>query len=88
MAEKKHPIDHIRVEPGESKDGKFAGATVHHHFKYSASRNGAVMSSPEPEHHIFGKDEGHEMLAHLANQLKIAEPQEMEDVHEEEHEEA
>ena len=28
----------------------------------------------EPQHHVFGKNEGHEMLRHLAEHLEIAEP--------------
>lgn len=53
------------------------GHTVTHHYKEEMHRNSRAHSGVsmyvEPEHHTFGEDEGHEMLAHVANHLKIAE---------------
>lgn len=80
-------IRRIEIEPAEN-----GGHTVSHHYKESAKRDGKshsgmAMMMPEPEHHVFGKDEGHEMLAHIANHLGIAEPKDKAEEHEEEEEE-
>ena len=72
MAEKM--IRRIEIEPSEN-----GGHTVTHHYKEMpthSSKEGVSMRYTEPEHHVFGKEEGHDMLAHVANHLKIAEPKE------------
>ncbi len=76
----------IEIEPAEN-----GGHTVTHHFKESMrkdskSHSGMTPRYEEPEHHVFGKDEGHEMLAHIANHLEIAEPKGKEEEREEEDE--
>jgi hypothetical protein len=67
-------LSRIEIEPAEN-----GGHTVTHHHKEAArkdskSHSGVSMVYHEPEHHVFGKDEGHEMLAHIANHLEIPEP--------------
>lgn len=67
-------IRRIEVEPAEN-----GGHTVTHHFKEEKvkdrhAHSGISMGYTEPEHHVFGKDEGHAMLAHIANHLQIPEP--------------
>jgi len=64
-------IRRIEVEPAEN-----GGHTVTHHFKEEKvkdrhSHSGVSVGYVEPEHHVFGKDEGHEMIAHIANTLSI-----------------
>lgn len=73
MAEKKehHEVSRIEIEPSEN-----GGHTVTHHKKPKMSRDrgahsGMSMGYEEPEKHVFGKGEGHEMLAHVANHLGI-----------------
>lgn len=66
-------IRRIEIEPAEN-----GGHTVTHHYKVSRVRNsksasGFGESYQEPEHHVFGKSQGHEMLAHVANHLRIPE---------------
>lgn len=66
-------IRRIEIEPAEN-----GGHTVTHHYKESKvrdskSHSGIGMSYQEPEHHVFGKSQGHEMLAHVANHLRIPE---------------
>jgi hypothetical protein len=88
VAEKKHELHHLEIHP--AKNG---GHTVHHHFMPKpASRSGAFMGPEEPEHHVFGPEEGHEMLAHVAHHLGIKpvaereedeEPEESEELEEE-----
>lgn len=68
MAKKMH---HIEIHPAEN-----GGHTVQHHFHHEMRRSGSahsgmMMDQPEAEHHVFGPDEGHEMLAHVANHLHI-----------------
>ena len=68
MAKKLH---HIEIHPAEN-----GGHTVQHHYKEEMSRSrdahaGMMMRHVEPEHHVFGPDEGHEMLAHVANHLNV-----------------
>lgn len=79
MAESKTPsmgsIERMEIRPGTTK-GKFAGATVMHHMKSMpshSSKMGMGMEYREPESHIFGASEGHEMLAHIANHMNIEE---------------
>jgi hypothetical protein len=77
-------IRRIEIEPAEN-----GGHTVTHHYKEEPRKNsrshaGVAMEYHEPEHHVFGKEEGHEMLAHLANHLGIAEPKDAAEEHEEE----
>lgn len=70
MAKQLHRIE---IEPAEN-----GGHTVKHHFreiaKDSKSHAGVSMRYHEPESHVFGPEEGHEMLAHIANHLGIKEP--------------
>lgn len=68
MAEAKHEMHHMEIHPAEN-----GGHTVMHHFKHKASKSGAFRETPEPEHHVFGPNEGHEMLAHVANHLGVKE---------------
>jgi hypothetical protein len=56
----------IEIEPAEN-----GGHTVTHHFT-----SGSTAAYAEPERHVFGAHEGHEMLAHVANHLEIPEQQE------------
>ena len=81
MAEMAHKLHHMEIHPAEN-----GGHMVMHHFAHSMSKNGAVMSMPEPERHVFGPEQGHEMLAHLANELKLKESQDKEPTGEEEQE--
>lgn len=69
----KKEIRRIEIEPAEN-----GGHTVTHHYKESRvrdskSHSGIGLSYQEPEHHVFGKSQGHEMLAHVANHLSIPE---------------
>lgn len=85
MAEKRE-LRRIEIEPAEN-----GGHTVTHHYKETpshSSKSGMGMQYHEPEHHVFGEHEGHEMLAHIANHLSIPEGKEMEEPeHEAEEEE-
>ena len=74
MAEKKLKIRTIEIEPAEN-----GGHTVTHRFRETpqhSSKHGVGVAYHEPEQHVFGPEQGHEMLAHVANHLNIAEPQE------------
>lgn len=76
MAEAKKHIRRIEIEPAEN-----GGHTVTHHFKETpshSSKSGIGMSYTEPERHVFGPEQGHDMLAHIANHLAIPEPDEKE----------
>lgn len=53
-------LDHIRV-----KKAKGGGHMVEHHF--ASQRN----SYSEPEPHVFGKDEGDKLLAHVGKVMGI-----------------
>lgn len=67
----KKEIRKMEVEPAEN-----GGFTVTHHFKESpshSSKSGMGMSYTPPEAHVFGPEDGHEMLAHVANHLDIPE---------------
>lgn len=70
----------MEIEPAEGGHEEFKGATVKHHMQEmrrdGKSHSGVSMMYHEPESHPFGESEGHEMLAHIANHLKIAEPSE------------
>jgi hypothetical protein len=66
-------IERMEIRPAEN-----GGHVVTHHMKAkmardSKSHSGMAMGYSEPETHVFGKDEGHEMLAHVANHLHIKE---------------
>lgn len=85
MAEKKESRKLLRIEIEPAENG---GHTVRHHYKEesrrdSRSHSGIFVGHSEPEHHVFGPHEGHEMLAHVANHLNVPEP----DVNEDEGEE-
>lgn len=60
----------IEIEPSEN-----GGHTVTHHMKampMHSSKHGMMPGAyHEPEKHVFGEGEGHEMLAHVANHLGI-----------------
>lgn len=60
----KHEIRRMEIEPAEN-----GGHMVTHYMKESPSKGG--MAYQEPEKHVFGADEGHDMLAHIANHLEI-----------------
>ncbi len=69
----------LEIEPAEN-----GGHTVTHHYRTSAKRDaknpsGVSYQHQEPEHHVFGKDEGHEMLRHVAEHTGVAEPGEEDD---------
>ena len=72
MADKKREIRKIEIEP--AKNG---GHTVTHHMKerpqHSAKHGMMPSAYEEPESHVFGEHDGHEMLAHVANALAIKE---------------
>lgn len=63
-------IRRIEIEPSDN-----GGHTVTHHFKDTPGK-GLSSTYHASESHVFGEQEGHEMLAHVANHLKIAEPEE------------
>lgn len=69
----KKEIRRIEIEPAEN-----GGHTVTHHYKpmQRESKHGVMENYVEPEQHVFGADEGHEMLAHVANHLEIPEMEE------------
>ena len=68
-----HELTRIEIVPAEN-----GGHTVTHHMKPKMRVDGRSHSGMtqyvEPQHHVFGKNEGHEMLRHLAEHLEIAEP--------------
>ena len=77
-------IERMEIRPAEN-----GGHVVTHHMKAkmgrdSKSHSGMSMGYSEPEMHVFGKDEGHEMLAHVANHLGISEIEGKEEKDEEE----
>lgn len=69
----KKEIRRLVIEPAEN-----GGHTVSHEYKpmQREGRHGLTESYVEPERHVFGADEGHEMLAHVANHLDIPEHEE------------
>jgi hypothetical protein len=80
----KKEIRRIEIEPAEN-----GGHTVTHHLKPAQrqGRHGMMEIYMEPEHHVFGADEGHEMLAHVANHLAIPEAEEPDEPEKDEGEE-
>jgi hypothetical protein len=66
----KKEIRSMEIAPAEN-----GGHTVTHRYKelQREGKHGLQSSYVEPEHHVFGPDEGHEMLAHVANHLAIPE---------------
>lgn len=65
----KSKIDEIRIRPDD-----FGGHTVHVDFRPTPNSSKNKMAMPsyvEPEKKVFGKTEGHDMLAHVANHLEI-----------------
>ena len=66
----KKEISRMVIEPAEN-----GGHTVSHEYKEAQreGKHGMVSSYVEPEKHVFGADEGHDMLAHVANHLNIPE---------------
>lgn len=61
----------IEIEPAEN-----GGHTVTHRYREQpthSGKSGMSMSYVEPEQHVFGPEDGHKMLAHVANHLKIKE---------------
>lgn len=69
-------LKRMEIEPAEN-----GGHTVTHHGKPKMTKDrnahsGMAMGYQEPERHVFGKGEGHEMLAHVANHLGIDEKDE------------
>ena len=72
----KREMRRMEIEPAEN-----GGHTVTHHYRETpthSGKGGVQMAYQEPEHHVFGADQGHEMLAHLANHLNIPEGKKME----------
>jgi len=55
-------LDHLRVK--EAEDG---GHTVEHHY----AEDGMVFHKPKV--HVFGKDEGAEMMAHVSKHANVKE---------------
>lgn len=62
----KHEIRRMEIEPAEN-----GGHMITHYYKEQAGRVNEAMRYHEPEKHVFGADEGHDMLAHIANHLEI-----------------
>jgi hypothetical protein len=78
----KRAIRRMEIEPAEN-----GGHMVTHHMKempQHSSKMGMSMAYQEPEKHVFGPDEGHEMLAHIANHLSIPERGEADEPEEDE----
>ena len=70
MAMKKE-LRKLEIEPAEN-----GGHHVTHNYKdmpTHSSKSGLGSAYVEPDHHDFGADEGHKMLAHVANALCIPE---------------
>lgn len=69
MAEKMK-LRRMEIEPSEN-----GGHTVTHHMKEKPAHSTKHGMMPgayhEPERHVFGKEEGHEMLEHVASHLGI-----------------
>lgn len=78
-------LHRLEIEPAEN-----GGHVVRHHHREISKNNkshSGISVYSEPETHVFGPDEGHEMLAHVANHLHIAEPKEEEREDDEDNEE-
>lgn len=64
-------LRNMEIEPAEN-----GGHTVTHRYREipsHSSKNGLSMGYTEPESHVFGPEDGHKMLAHVANHLHITE---------------
>lgn len=61
-------IRRIEIEPAEN-----GGHTVTHHFQPASGKGFMTGSHKEPQAHVFGANEGHAMLVHVANTLDIPE---------------
>ena len=76
MAQEKK-IQHMEIHLAHPHDGKFHGAVVEHHFErtpaHTAGRGVFMSEAHEPEKHTFGEGDGHEMLAHIANNANVSE---------------
>jgi hypothetical protein len=84
MAKEHREIRRMEIEPAEN-----GGHTITHHYKERprhSSKMGVMPGYEEPEHHVFGPEEGHEMLAHIANHLSIPEGKEKDEPEREEEE--
>jgi hypothetical protein len=55
-------LEHIEIKPVKGENG---GHMVTHHMQNEG------MAYKAPEVHMFGKDEGPEMMAHLSKHLKV-----------------
>lgn len=55
-------LHHLEIHPG---DGRRGGHIVEHHM------HGNGMDYKPPMKHVFGKDEGPEMMAHIARHAKV-----------------
>ncbi len=66
----KKEMRRMEIEPAEG-----GGHMVTHHYKEMQrnGKHGIQTSYVEPERHVFGADEAHDMLAHVANHLAIDE---------------
>jgi hypothetical protein len=60
-------IHHIEIEPVKGEHG---GHMVTHHYQAGTS-----MMPPPPQVHMFGKEDGAEMMDHLAKHLKVSLPE-------------
>lgn len=83
----KKVFDHLRIYHGSNGEGKPEGYVVEHHYRMEGGEG--YNPTPEPEKVPFGKDQGEEMLAHIAKHMNVdsAENKENEDAgREQEHE--
>jgi hypothetical protein len=72
-AKKDYVMDHLEVHPEKDKKGnpvKGGGHTVHTVMREKGERYGSERRAEKP----FGKGQHEEMLAHVANELKLPEP--------------
>jgi hypothetical protein len=56
-------LDHIEIKPVKGENG---GHMVTHHMQNDG------MAYKQPEVHMFGKEEGSDMMAHLSKALKVS----------------
>jgi hypothetical protein len=63
-------LHHIEIEPVKGENG---GHIVTHHYHSDG------MSYKAPETHMFGKEDGAELMDHLAKHLKVAMPEDKEE---------
>jgi hypothetical protein len=66
-------LSHIEIKPVKGENG---GHIVTHHYQSDG------MSYKAPETHMFGKDEGSEMMAHVAKHMKVSMPEAKGEEHE------